>query len=95
VLFPLLVLTLTAIPGPLAPPATESAPALQVQEPSAPKPAPKQDPKPAPKSGGSASGRSNPGASGAGGAQAPRGKSGGSGAAPRATGEPKLKRRGT
>lgn len=92
-LIPLLVLSLVATPGPRADSVAVARPTSYVQEPSKPKVAPKQAPKPAPppKSGGSARTRPNAGAGGSARPQTPRANPG----APRATGEPKLKRRGT
>lgn len=92
-LFPLLLLTSLTVSVPA--PGAEAHPALTqaVQEPSKAKPAPKESPKPAPppKPGGSARTHTSPGG-GSARPQAPRGNPGGT---PRATGEPRLKRRGS
>jgi hypothetical protein len=93
VLLPLLLLTSLAFSDPTPGYAGDSAVTPTRQEPSKPKAAPKQSPKPAPPKP-SAAPRTKPPAGGSGSArpQAPRGKPGG---IPRATGEPRLKRRGT
>lgn len=92
-LFPLLLVTSLTMSGPIPGAPTEPAVAQAVQEPSKAKPAPKESPKqaPPPKPSGTARTRPSPGG-GAARPQAPRGNSGGM---PRATGEPRLKRRGT
>jgi hypothetical protein len=91
VLYHLLVLTLVAAPGPTAPAVVDAVRVVHPQEPSKPAPPPKKEPRPAPRSGGSASNSPSRGAPGAARPQAPRSSPG---AAPRATGEPKLQRRG-
>jgi len=99
VLFPLLVLSLAAVQTPLPVPAAEPSRAVQGQEPSkqAPKAAPRQDPKPASPSNQGRATPSRPSTGGASGAQprAPRTGPSNPGASPKATGEPKLKRRGS
>lgn len=91
-LFPLLLLTSLTMSGPAPGARTEPTIVQPVQEPSKAKPAPKESPKPAPPPKPSGAGRTQaPPGGGAARPQAPRGNSGGM---PRATGEPRLKRRG-
>ena len=93
-LFPLLLVASLTTSGPAPGAVAESVMIQAVQEPSKAKPAPKESPKPAPppKPSNTARTQSPHGGSGSARPQAPRGNPGGM---PRATGEPKLKRRGT
>ncbi len=92
-LFPLLLVTSLTMSGPTQGTPAEPAAVQAVQEPSKAKPAPKESPKQAPQPKPSGAGRTQaPPGGGAARAQPPRGNSGG---VPRATGEPRLKRRGT
>ena len=93
-LFPLILVTCLTMSGPNPGATTESMVPGAVQEPSKAKPAPKESPKPtrSPKPSGASRTQAPPGGSGSARPQAPRGNPGGM---PRATGEPKLKRRGT
>lgn len=99
-LYPFLILSLAAVQVPAPKPELEATPAVQETKQDPAKPAPKATPQQGPKAGKPAAGgraspsRPSPGSAGpqGGGSRPSPGRSGN---APRATGEPKLKRRGT
>lgn len=91
-LFPLLLVTSLTLSGSTPVFAAEPVVIPSLQEPSKPKAVPKESPKPPPKPSGASRTQPPPGGSGSARPKAPRGSPGGM---PRATGEPRLKRRGS